>query len=292
MAFAHDGYFGEEHYKVADTARLLNNAMRWAASGKLNPRVGLIDGHALQSLFERQGARVSRITLDQKFESYDVLVLTPFQLTSEQSQRVRSRVESGGGLLAAATGWGWQQGSKKAMTEFSGNLLLEGSGLAWTDGFAGKTGPSGYRAGGEVSPFVNAATAIELIAAGRATGPKDFASALEGIRLTLGVIPHSEPQVPRETKRILSEFRNVDLVPSKRHPVRIDDPPRRFAVGLATVLAQDAPADGASALAAATVFPGRGPSSPREASTRSRSIPPYPAGIASGSTRLRVRRSR
>ena len=193
VAFAHDGYFGEEHYKVADTARLLNNAMRWAASGKLNPRVGLIDGHALQSLFERQGTRVSRTTLDQKFESYDVLVLTPFQLTSEQSRRsdrVSNRRRSARGRDRLGLAARQQEGDDRVFREPAPRRVRPGLDR-WV---RREDRAERVSAGGEVSPFVNAATASELIAAGRATGPKDFACALEGIRLTLGVIPHSEPR--------------------------------------------------------------------------------------------------
>ena len=105
---------------------------------------------------------------------YDVLVLTPYRVSPEQAKRVRAFVESGGGLLAAATGWGWQSGSKKPMAEFPGNLLLAGSGLAWTDGFARTTTPDGYTAGGEISPFVNAALALERIA-GRPRGQPERA---------------------------------------------------------------------------------------------------------------------
>ena len=45
VAFAHAGYFAPDHFKVADTAKLLVNAVRWASAYKERPRVGLIAGH-------------------------------------------------------------------------------------------------------------------------------------------------------------------------------------------------------------------------------------------------------
>ena len=143
VAFAHDGYFGEADFKFADTSKLLWNALRSAAADKPKPRVGLIDGPELRALIEEQGGTAERTSLDANLRGYDVLVLTPYRVTPAQAKRVRSFVEAGGGLLAAATGWGWQQGSKKPMAEFPGNLLVAGSGLAWTDGFAERTSPNG-----------------------------------------------------------------------------------------------------------------------------------------------------
>ncbi len=52
-------------------------------------------------------------TLEASYQGFDVLVLTPYRVAPEQARRVRAFVQAGGGLLAAATGWGWQQGSNR-----------------------------------------------------------------------------------------------------------------------------------------------------------------------------------
>ena len=69
----------------------------------------------------------------------------------------------------------------------------------------------------------------------------------------------------------------------------MDDPWRRFAVGMETSLAQEIPPAEAGTLAAANDFPG-GPSprTPLRQSTRSRLTPPSQAGTASVSTRPRA----
>ena len=66
VAFAHDGYFGDETLKVADTAKLLWNAIRWAGADKPKPRVGLIDGPACgrssRSMVRQRSGRILRPT--------------------------------------------------------------------------------------------------------------------------------------------------------------------------------------------------------------------------------------
>jgi Peptidase M60, enhancin and enhancin-like len=86
VVFAHDGYFGDEAFKIADTAPLLTSAMRWVAHDTPKPRIGLIDGHQLRSLFEPLGATVVPTKVDQSFRALDALVLTPYDLTAEQVQ--------------------------------------------------------------------------------------------------------------------------------------------------------------------------------------------------------------
>jgi hypothetical protein len=256
VAFAHDGYFGEANFKVADTSKLLWNALRWAAAYKPKLRVGLIDGPELRALAEQQGGTAERTELDANLSGYDVLVLTPYRITPGQAKRVRAFVESGGGLLAAATGWGWQQGSKKPMAEFPGNLLVTGSGLAWTDGFAERTSPKGYRVAGEISPFVNAARALKLRETDRKVGPNDLANALESIRLTLRTLPASDSDFRAQTHKLLQGLSALDLEPTGKKPVRAQDSLRRFAVGLETAIAHDASPMEVRALAAANHFPG------------------------------------
>ena len=123
-AFAHDGYFGQETLKAADTGRLLWNAIHWAGGDKPKPRAGLIDGADLRVLIEEHGGTAETTRLDGNLKGIDVLVLVPYHLSPVQIKRARAFVESGGGLLAAATGWGWQQGSKKPMAEFPRELAF------------------------------------------------------------------------------------------------------------------------------------------------------------------------
>ena len=143
------------------------------------------------------------------------------------------------------------------MAEFPGNLLVAGSGLAWTDGFAERTSPKGYRAGGEISPYVNAAHALKLSVADREVASEDLANALESIRLTLRTLPASESEFRAETHRACAGSESVwtscRLI---ANPSSRKTPLRRFAVGLETAIAHDASPAEVRALAAASNFPG------------------------------------
>jgi hypothetical protein len=256
VAFAHDGYFAEANLKLADTARLIGNAVRWAAGDRKSRRVGLIEKTDLKLIVEEQGGSAIRTVLSADLSGYDVLVLIPYAIGPAETARVRAFVEAGGGLLAAATGWGWQQGSNKPMADFPGNSLVHGSGLAWTDEFANRTAPLGYRADGSISPYVNADRALALSPADRNVEPRDFATALASIRLALKTVAESEPLFRANARRQLESIERLDLVPTKRNPVGVKDHLRRYAVGLETVLAQGAAVTEVSALAAANNFPG------------------------------------
>ena len=222
-------------------------------------------------------------------QRYDVIVLTPYEVSSALVTRVRAFVESGGGLLVAATGWGWQSGSKKPMSVFPGNQLLAGSGVAWTDGFAGTTTPGSYTTGGEISPFINAAFTIKHIQAGRDASPQELRCGLESIRLAIGSQPGSESQFRTDANRLLDGLRGLDLVPTRQKPVRVADSLRRFAVGLETVIAADTPPAELRHWRRHVTFPAQCLPRPRRSSTRWRSIPPFPAGTDLGSTLRPVR---
>ena len=259
VAFGHDGFFSADQAAVGETGRLLVNAARWAAAGKRDLSIGLIDGHGLQPLFEQAGMRAGQVSRDGDFQGVDVLVLTPYRLTPQQGNRLRAFARAGGGLLVAATGWGWQSGSKKPMNEFHGNQLLAGSGLGWTDGFAGKTGERGFRVGGAISPGVNAVSALGLLKGEGKPTARDLACAMESIRLALQVTPAADSSYRAEIRKVLAGLGSSDSVVSREKPARVDEPARRLAVGLEAVLAQQSPVEELTASPSASAFPGAVP---------------------------------
>ena len=163
-----------------------------------------------------------------------MLVLTTYRFTPAQVRNLRRFVEAGGGLLAAATAWAWSDNGKKPYSQFPGNLLLEGSGVAWTGGFAGPTIPQGFSTTREVSPFANAANCIKRFEAGKLADSNELSTALESIRQTLPVLPDHQARFRLDVRKALKSLHGVDLVPSETHPVLAKDARRRFAVGLET----------------------------------------------------------
>ncbi len=256
VAFAHDGYFSEEHLATADTGRLVANAARWASGGKKAPKVGVIRPESMAKFLGAEGMTTAKASPQESLDGFDVLVVTPYDLSPRHADRIRSFVRSGGGLLAAATGWGWQQGSRAPMSTFVGNRMLAGSGLAWTDGFAGRTAPGGFSAGGAISPLLNASAALDALKAGREPGADDFAAGIEAVLLALRSLPPSESKFRGDVAKALKGLRGADLVPTEKSRADVKDMRRRFAIGLETAVALAAPADEARALPAAADFPG------------------------------------
>jgi Peptidase M60, enhancin and enhancin-like/N-terminal domain of M60-like peptidases len=266
VAFGHDGYFNKSALEDLDTNRLVQNSARWAAREKSGFKIGLVQLSELGTSFKKAGFATSETNLDGDLTRFDVLALKPTKLRPSQLVRLRRFVENGGGLLAAVTGWGWQQGSDLPMQELAGNQLLAGSGLAWTNGFANKTTRSGYRADAEVSPLLNADTALERIAGGAKLARRDVSQATASILLALRTLPPDEAEFHGRLRQILRAGHVADAVPTARNPVRADDPLRRLAVAVATETARAAPVTKLRALPAANDFPGAVPRDARRAS--------------------------
>lgn len=256
VAFAHDGYFSTDQLAKGDTGRLVANAARWASGGKKTPRVGVVHPDSMAKFLDGEGLATARVSANDPLDGVDVLVLTPSGMDPSRAEQVRAFVQAGGGLLAAATGWGWQQGSRAPMADFIGNRMLAGAGLAWTDGFAGRTSNQGFSTDRALSPFLNASVALDSLKKGRQPDADDFAAGLESILLTLRSIPPADSRFRADVVKTLKGLRGVDLVPTSKSPATTKDMLRRFAIGLETAVAEAAPVDEVRAVAASADFPG------------------------------------
>lgn len=255
-AFAHDGYFSRDQLAKADTGRMVANVARWAAGGKKSARIGVIRPDGMVEFLNGEGFTAAKVSAQDSLDDVDALVLTPSGIDVDQAERVRAFVQAGGGLLAAATGWGWQQGSKAPMSEFVGNRILAGSGLAWTNGFAGRTSDQGYSTGESISAFTNASVALDALRRGRTPDADDFAAGLEGILLALRSLPEADAKFRTEVLKTLRNLRGVDMVPTSQSPASKKDMLRRFAIGLGTALVTSEPVEDVRAIPAAADFPG------------------------------------
>lgn len=269
VAFGHNGYFGGPTLKSADTGRLLANAVRWAAGGSSekegdsapadSPRIGVIGQRDLLSYLQNAG-----LTADESkpgnLSSFNVIVAEPGSLGGPSGvAAMRQFINSGGGLITAATGWGWAQIQGKSIRAFEGNALLADSGLAWTEGMADRTGSIGYTTTGAISPAINAATVLESLSKGRPPSDADILNGMEAVRLTLGSVPNGSSEFSDRAAHVLKGLstRGINLVPTQKVPASLKaDRLRRFAIGLETALVLETPAERVRPLAAAADFPG------------------------------------
>ncbi|WP_165073242.1 M60 family metallopeptidase [Paludisphaera rhizosphaerae] len=264
VAFGHDGYFKEEALEKLDTGRLVANAAKWVAGGKAKAKVGVGRSVAMEAFLRDKGFLVSRAPVAEAARGADVLVIEPGSLGPQDVEAVRAFVERGGGLLAAATGWGWQQGSRLPMAEFAGNKLLAGTGLAWSDGMVDRTTKEGFSTDGTLPDALNATVALAALKDRKKLAGDDLAVGLSSVMLALRSVPASESKFRAEVLAAVKNLGDVDVIPTEKNPATAKDPIRRFAIGLQAALAESTPAAEIVALPAAADFPGAvDPKAPR-----------------------------
>ncbi|MGA2499089.1 MAG: M60 family metallopeptidase, partial [Tepidisphaeraceae bacterium] len=182
FTLGHNGYLDPETLAIADTAKLMQNAITWSAGeNKPKPRVGLVNLAGLSAWLTKTGFQpvvLQGANWADKLGGLDVLIAEPAGFTDTQVAAVHKFIEAGGGFIGASLGWGWSQlnPGKHLPTEHGGNRLLAPMGLAWADGTLDRTAKDGYDAGKRPGALVHAAKAmdaIEAMARKKSTIPAD-----------------------------------------------------------------------------------------------------------------------
>ncbi len=164
IALGHDGYFAAEALRTADTAQFFLNAIRWCGG----PPVAVLAAHpAVHELCVSRGLHSRLVTpaeLPKALRTARVfcgqISRIPLQLLPE----LEKFLESGGGIIAAETGWGWLQlNPGKTLNDLPANKLLGRTGVVWTDGTIQRTSPQGFDAKTPISELCHAGKAIEFL---------------------------------------------------------------------------------------------------------------------------------
>jgi hypothetical protein len=131
LALGHNGYLGEA-LETDDTGRFARNALVWLSGGKRSPRVACPGKPELARRLADLGLKAETHA---DLEGVDCVVVDAgAPLSRDRLDELAAFVEDGGGLLAAATGWGWQQlnADLTLARDLPGNRLLTHYGLAFT----------------------------------------------------------------------------------------------------------------------------------------------------------------
>jgi len=153
VVFGHSGLVGGEFFKA--NPDFCSNLLHWLAFDWENPdamarheeiSIAVIGEQATADFLrsypiEENGFKADffrELTDAAVSNQYNVLIINAERIRENQIEAIDAFVKNGGGLLASATGWGWQQinpaGDLK--TTFAGNKLTAPMGLVWTDQFA------------------------------------------------------------------------------------------------------------------------------------------------------------
>lgn len=282
VAFGHDGYFGEDALKAADTGALLVNALRWASGGKERPRVAVLmpDGEAMRAFLGKQGLNAKALPVQtakgDDLRGVDVVVIVPLRLSAETRDAVREFTRAGGGLVAAQTGWGWLQlNPGRTLAQNDGNLLLAGSGLLWSSGMLERTAPAGFRVGAENLDRLNASTALDYLlkqgGGDRASDapPAAAAGAVWVVSQAAQALPDNDTLLLPRLRRLANEHR-ADFSDLDKNPVTMESRLLdRLVMTLQVREAISAPPQKVTAHPSAASFPG---SVPRDAPRVTRTV--------------------
>lgn len=248
IVFGHGSYLAS--FQIKDTGRLLLNGVKWASRGRTALVVGQ-DG--LADYLAAAGIKVQKMTEAPKLDPFRHCLVTGAEAISPAlAEEIRSFLQAGGGLVTAATGWGWQQlNEDKPLSQLPANRALMQAGLLVTGGYAE---PSGQ---GVMLPFrgpvtsLNAWHGLERIKTGR------HDRVIEDASLTTYAAA-SLPFGPSPFRRKLDEAEK-SATGSLRLPVTMERPLDRLVLALTSQRAKQAPIKEVRACPTASQFPGAVP---------------------------------
>lgn len=260
VLFGHDGYFGREALKTADTGRLLLNAVRWA-SGKTAPRALVVEWPEVVDWLREQGLEAiyaSHASYPALLSQADVVLAHQNWLAGEAGKQVSAFVKAGGGLVSADTPWGWLQlnPGKNLLTDHPGNAVVAEAGVVWSDGGLDRTSKVGFDATLEPSAYVNASTALDALLADAALSEEEQKQVGATLTTAARGLPESDTILRPRLKALEAA---ADSVPSPNHPLTLDNPKGRLALTLQLEELNRLPLDQRPAHPSAAFFPGAVP---------------------------------
>ena len=263
VLFGHTGYFGVDSLKVADTGRLMLNAIRWSAADRGAPRIGVVGISTLRTYLTDRGLDALDIQLED-VSTVDVVLSNVDRIPDDKLEVLADFIRGGGGFLSTVTGWGWLQlnPGKDIRTDLSANRLFSQSGLVFADGFTRDTAQDGFDTSQRPSELTNASTALDLLVQDMRTEIERSEPEQTQIGASLTLAVHSMPPddailLPR-LKQVMSEW-DVDPIPTSGDPVTSKDVLARLVLTQQIHALADTPPEEVSAHPSAEIFPGRAP---------------------------------
>ncbi len=257
-----------------DRAKLLLQAIAWLGAGKAKPKVGVNPSwKATLTYLQQNGVDAVAMSPD-KVQGVDVYIAPTFYsftYTEAQATALVAFRVGGGGLLVAGHAWYWAQTHEEDVaTDFSGNWLLEGSGITVTGATSGGKLPQAL---GQPSPPHHARRAMQALLAsvlGKAKLAADETQlAVQSASDAVEVLPLSLSAFFNLVAAWKGQWDNVfgPLIPSPKKPVDVTkNPAALVALRIDDKYAQNLPATQLKPHPAAADFPGAVPGSAAAAS--------------------------
>lgn len=281
VAFGHTDYLDGRALERADTGRLVENAVRWAAGTMTTKpakiRVAVRQKRGLADFLRKRGIEAESLEgtdWQARLGQFDVLCCGTGSRSDRSVAALAEFINGGGGLVAADLGWGWLQLNRgKDLSQHPGNRVLAPAGILWADGHLERTSAGGFAATGAPSPLLHAARALDAVASsagGKAAGDsKDIAQAVAVVTRAARSLPPDD-KLFRPQLRALQEKHKTAAIPTRKRPITDKQPLGRLLLTLQIEETKDLPPDQTKADPAAAEFPG---TVPADAKKVARSVP-------------------
>ncbi|WP_009959138.1 M60 family metallopeptidase [Verrucomicrobium spinosum] len=265
MLFGHNSYLSAEDAGDGGMGTLLLNAVRWVGN-KEKPRIG-VKGSNLIAFLDKKGLRAEKMDgpLEKKtLNDYDVVILNAQGITDPaEGQAAIEYIKGGGGIIAAMTGWAFEQtsGGKALSIAHGFNNAIMPTGLAFTDssGFDAATIRQ-FSARTELPRMMNAFDAITAIKKQREGGPSlnpdDIGQGTNAIQVALAAQPPGRNSLQGAVMGALGE--GDSGVPTREQPLTMaQHASQRIRLGMETRVLRLASSPTVAAHPASAVFPGQ-----------------------------------
>lgn len=270
VAFGHTGYTDPSALAVADTGRLMANALRWTAGATAQGpiRVGVRGQPELVRWLNEQGFRAVALEGERwtdQLKHAHVVCLRPANLSPAEVEALSAYVHQGGGLVAADLGWGWLQlhPGKSLLTDHGGNRLLSPAGIVWADGTLERTSADGFATESVPTPLAHAGKALaKLVGSAELKSATDIAQASAAVLLAARSLP-ADDKLLRPRLEVIRRKRARDAIPSRERPIKATDALARLAVALEHEAISRLAVEQVTAHPAAKHFPGEVPKQAR-----------------------------
>jgi hypothetical protein len=232
VAFGHDGYLAGDVTATGNSATLLRNIFGWLSSNKAGAKIGVIGLNGLPAILQSLGLDAS-LTTASKLTGFDVIVPSMgTKWTRAEIDSFLAFVRNGGGLAAAATGWGWASlnSTSSLMEDFPGNWLLAPAGMVWGGNYLSRTSSLGFATTTAPSPLTHAASALDAATAtNRALATAERTQVTSTLTAALQSIPAADTLfLPRLTTTLAAS--STAKVPTPKTPIAVDNILGRLAV--------------------------------------------------------------
>lgn len=259
VAFGHTGYGGRND--VADTARLMKNAIAWCAGDRGGEiKIATTDA-GWAAWLKELGYDATMLRGDSwNLAEYRLLCLNQSKRSDAEVRQIQNFVAHGGGLIATGLGWGWLQlNPGQELSDHPLNRICGPMGILWADGSLDHTGPLGFAAK-PAPPLTQAGAALQAVIDADSTptghSKSDFTQATTTLMSAIRCLPQDDRLLRPRLTKLLHQHAS-DLVPTEKKPLRETDALPRLLLALEVEQDRRLPAEAVKAHPAANAFPGR-----------------------------------